>query len=175
MVGENEWWVPNDAAGAGDQPVQARQPAPTVPPGPLPTHAPPATYADPTPPVPYAAPGPPGSPGAPGPFATPSAPPQPSLPRPRRRRSPILIIIGVILLAAGLGIAAVFLTQKAGPGGLCGSLADNPHFDFAPCKDDLQSSAILAGAAGGSVVLIGLVLVVGGVVGRRPVVVSDLR
>lgn len=83
----------------------------------------------------------------------------------RRRRRPLLVVIGVVLLAAGIAVAAVYLTKEVGPGGLCGSVIDQKGAGFRPCSDDFQTNGILAGTIGGAFALVGLILLAVGLIG----------
>lgn len=69
------------------------------------------------------------------------------------------VVIGLLLVVAGLILGAVLLVQRTGPGGLCGSVFDQAGNGFAPCDDAITNQIFTAGLTGGFLALAGVVFV----------------
>jgi hypothetical protein len=79
----------------------------------------------------------------------------------------MIVLVGAVLVVAGVVITYLMLSSTMGPAGMCGSVLDGLEVDrVGPCRQLLETQSMKAGLIGGGLGVVGLITVGTGVVVR---------
>lgn len=70
----------------------------------------------------------------------------------------VVVVLGAVLVLAGVIITYQMLSTTMGPAGMCGSVLDSLEVDrVGPCRQLIESQSLKAGLTGGGLAVVGLI------------------